>query len=107
MTLEEFENTVIAPSFSIPVLVDFWADWCDPCKILEPILDELATENNNAWSLVKIDTDASKDIAAKYDIMGVPALRIFHKGEVIAKFNGLMWKKDMGRWIGEQLIISN
>jgi len=70
MTPEEFQNTVIQPSFTKPVLVDFWADWCDPCKILEPILDELAIENSDIWSLVKIDTDASREVAAQFDIMG-------------------------------------
>jgi thioredoxin len=103
MEMTSFEETVIAPSFQKPVLVDFWADWCDPCKMLEPILDELAAENTDNWKLEKIDVDDSADVAARYDIMGVPAIRIFSKGEVIAKFNGLMWKKDMGRWIHEQL----
>jgi thioredoxin len=104
MTLETFQNTVIKQSYEKPVLVDFWAAWCDPCKLLEPILDELLSENENTWELAKIDVDESKEIAAIYDIMGVPAIRIFSKGEIIAKFNGLMWKKDMGRWIVEQLV---
>jgi len=103
MTLEIFEEIVIKPSFEKPVLVDFWADWCDPCKMLEPILDELVSESDNNWDLVKIDVDQSTEVAAKFDIMGVPAIRIFSKGELIAKFNGLMWKKDMGRWIDENL----
>ena len=103
MNLAEFENIVLIPSQIKPVIVDFWATWCDPCKILDPILDGLALENSDTWSLIKIDTDESKDIATKYDIMGVPAIRIFNKGELIGKFNGLMWKKDMERWIGEQL----
>jgi len=107
MTHEEFQNTVIQPSFNKPVLVDFWADWCDPCKILEPILDELAKENSDSWSLVKIDTDGSKEVAAQFDIMGVPAIRIFWNGELIAKYNGLMWKKEMGKWILDQLGITN
>ncbi len=103
MTPENFQETVIKPSFTKPILVDFWATWCDPCKILEPILDELASENNDSYILVKIDTDESKEIASEYDIMGVPAIRIFWQGEIIAKYNGLMWKKDMGRWIDEMI----
>ncbi len=103
MTLSEFENTVINLSQSRPVIVDFWAGWCDPCKILEPILDELASENTDQWSLVKIDIDQSPELKQKFDIMGVPAIRIFSKGEMIAKFNGLMWKKEMGRWVSDQL----
>jgi len=99
MTPEQFEQSVTLPSYTKPILVDFWADWCDPCKLLEPILDELATENHDHWSLVKIDIDASPELKEQFDIMGVPAIRIFSKGEMIAKFNGLMWKKDMGRWI--------
>jgi thioredoxin len=103
MTTEEFEETIIKPSFVKPVLVDFWADWCDPCKLLEPILDGLASENNSAWQLEKIDIDQSPELKERFDIMGVPAIRIFSKGEVIGKFNGLMWKKEMGRWIEEAL----
>jgi len=107
MSPEEFQNTVIQPSYTKPILVDFWADWCDPCKILEPILDELASESRDSWSLVKIDTDASKEIASQFNIMGVPAIRIFRNGELIAKYNGLMWKKEMGKWIENQLGIKN
>jgi len=103
MSPDIFQKTVISASFTRPIVVDFWADWCDPCKILEPILDELKNENNNKWVLVKIDTDVSKEIASAYDIMGVPAIRIFWKGEIIGKYNGLMWKKDMGRWIEEAI----
>jgi thioredoxin len=99
MTLENFEDTVIKPSHSKPVVVDFWADWCDPCKLLEPILDELAYENENEWVLIKIDIEESPELKERFDIMGVPATIIFHKGEIIGRYNGLMWKKDMGRWI--------
>jgi putative thioredoxin len=107
MTIGDFNNTVLIPSQTQPVLVDFWADWCDPCKLLEPILDELHAEAPDQWSLVKIDIDQSPELKAQFDIMGVPAIRIFSKGEMIAKFNGLMWKKDMGRWINDQLSIIN
>lgn len=105
MTIAEFETSVLQESENKPVLVDFWADWCDPCKLLEPILDELNGENPGQWSLVKIDIDQSPELREKFDIMGVPAIRIFSKGELIAKFNGLMWKKDMGRWIESNLRI--
>lgn len=98
-----FEKEVIAPSWQQPVVVDFWAGWCEPCLMLEPIITELATENTNKWKLVKLNTDQQQDVAEQYLIRGIPAIRIFSQGKIIASFNGLMWKKDLGRWIDEAI----
>ena len=99
----DFENEVISRSESIPVLVDFWAPWCDPCLMLEPIITSLAEENPEGWKLIKVNIDDNQALADRYNIRGVPAIRIFHKGEIIANFNGLMYKPQMREWIDSQM----
>lgn len=109
--LIEMENTnetdyldnILKQSQSLPVVVDFWAPWCEPCFMLEPILNELESENQGRWKLIKINIDEMIEIAGKYSIRSVPTVCIFHKGEMIAKYNGLMWKKQFGEWIEGQL----
>jgi putative thioredoxin len=100
---EDFQQLVLAQSEEMPVVVDFWAPWCEPCLMLEPIMNELADENKNNWRLVKINTDENPDIAAAYNVRGVPVVKIFFRGNVIASYNGLMWKKQFGQWIEENI----
>ncbi len=102
-TLEEFNEYVLEQSSNIPVVVDFWAPWCDPCLILEPIMNELAEENAGKWKLVKINIDESEAIAEMYNIRSVPTVSIFYKADICAKYNGLMWKKEFGRWIDDAI----
>jgi len=92
-TDENFETEVI--SSDKPVLVDFWAEWCGPCKALAPIIDELATENDGKAKIGKIDTDANRDISVRFSISAIPTVMLFHKGEVVDKFVGLRAKKDL------------
>ncbi|RYD78649.1 MAG: thioredoxin [Sphingobacteriales bacterium] len=99
MTLDNFTEMVLEKSQTVPVVVDFWAPWCDPCLLLEPILTELEQENNGQWKLIKINIDESISVAEKYHIRSVPTVCVFHNGEIAAKYNGLMWKKEFGRWI--------
>ena len=101
--LIDFQAEVIEASYSRPVVVDFWADWCDPCKWLEPIITELAAERKEQWAFIKINSDHEQDIAAKYNIKGIPAIRVFQKGEIVASYNGMMWKKDLDKWIDEAI----
>ena len=101
--MESFEKEVIQASFDKPVLVDFWAAWCGPCRMLGPILEQLAKEQSDKWSLVKVDTEAHQDLAQKYQIMSIPAVKLFHNGEVIGEFVGALSKNSILRWLDAHL----
>jgi len=77
-----------------PVLVDFWAEWCMPCKALAPTIDELATEYAGKVKVGKVDTDANQSLSAKYGISAIPTVILFQGGEIKERFVGLRGKKD-------------
>lgn len=98
-----FEEEVIAISHLAPVVVDFWAEWCGPCKVLGPVIEELAEEADGRWKLVKVDTEAETELSAKYRIKSIPAVKMFHKGEVIAEFTGALPKSQIEKWLSKHL----
>ena len=81
-----FENDVLKSS--TPVLVDFWAEWCGPCKALAPKLDEIAKEYGDKLTVAKVDIDQNKETPTKYGVRGVPTLALFKDGEVIDQIVG-------------------
>ncbi len=83
---DDFEQTVLQSD--IPVLVDFYADWCAPCKMVAPLIDELAHQHIGAMLVVKVDTDRAPDVAMKYEIRSIPTLIIFQKGDEIERSLG-------------------
>lgn len=86
-----------------PVLVDFWAEWCPPCRVLGPILDEIATEHAEKLTVVKIDVDKNPAMATKYGISSIPALKVFSGGEVVKSMVGAMPKQILERELGDIL----
>ena len=80
LTTENFENEVLQSD--VPVLIDFWADWCMPCKMIDPILDEMAEEYDGTLKIGKLDVDQQGEIAARYNVVSIPTLLLFKDGEV-------------------------
>jgi thioredoxin 1 len=91
-TDENFEAEVLGAD--TPVLVDFGADWCGPCRALGPIIDELAGENAGKVKVGKLDTDASQQTAVRYAVSSIPTVILFNKGEIVERFVGLRQKRD-------------
>ena len=85
---QEFEAKVIERSKQVPVVVDFWAEWCGPCRTLGPALEKAVQARNGDVELAKLDTDRNPNIAMKYEIASIPAVKAFKDGEVVAEFIG-------------------
>lgn len=97
--ISNFEDEVLEKSKQIPVLVDFWAPWCGPCRTLSPALERLAEKYNNKFVLVKINTDENQELAVKYGIRGIPAVKLFSNGNIIDEFVGALPENMVEDWL--------
>jgi thioredoxin 1 len=98
-TDSNFETEVLASE--TPVLVDFWAEWCQPCRMLSPTIDEVAGVYEGKAKVGKVDTDSNREISMKYGISAIPTVILFNKGEVAKKFVGLTSKEQFAAAIDE------
>ena len=100
-TDENFENDVLKSD--VPVLVDFWAAWCAPCKAIAPVLEVLSTEYEGKVKIVKVDVTACEATAVNYNIRNIPALLMFKDGEVVAQQIGAVPKSKLSAFIEENV----
>lgn len=101
VTQETFKSQVIESDK--PVVVDFWATWCQPCKKLSPIIEEIAEEMGEQITVAKIDLDAQRMLGAMFQVMSIPTVMIFKNGEKVDEFQGLRPKDDIVERINSQL----
>ncbi|MCB0661995.1 MAG: thioredoxin [Saprospiraceae bacterium] len=98
-----FQNDVLLASHDKPVVVDFWAEWCGPCRMLGPTIEAMAREQANQWTLVKVDTEEYQDLAIEYGVRGIPNVKMFYKGQVVAEFSGALPRPAIQKWLDENL----
>lgn len=91
-TDDNFDEVVLGSDK--PVLVDFWAEWCGPCKALGPVIDELATDYADRVKVGKVDTDTNKEVSVRFSVSAIPTVILFQGGEIVERFVGLRSKKD-------------
>ena len=94
---ESFESDVLKSA--APVVVDFWAEWCGPCKMIAPALDEIASALGDKVKIVKLNVDENPNTAAKYGIMSIPTLLLFKNGEIASRQVGAAPKQKLQQWI--------
>ena len=100
---DNFEKDVIERSYKIPVLVDFWAEWCAPCRMLGPVLEKLAEESDGSWALAKLNTDKHPELSAHYGIRSIPNVKLFFDGKVVDGFIGALPENMVRDWLKKAL----
>jgi putative thioredoxin len=103
VTEATFETEVLQRSLQVPVIIDFWADWCGPCKQLSPVLERLATEAAGAWVLAKVDVDSNQGIAGQLQIQSIPTVLLALGGRLIQGFTGALPERELRSFLEQVL----
>jgi len=100
---ENFEEMVIEQSKRIPVVVDFWAEWCKPCLMLKPVLEKLVRENKGKFILAKVNVDEAPRVSQRYMIMSIPNVKLFKQGKIVDEFIGAYPESFVREWLERNL----
>ena len=103
VTAEDFQSLVIENSFKQPVLVDFWAEWCNPCLVLIPILTKLADEYNGAFILAKVNSDEQGELAAQAGVRSLPTVKLFVDGQIVDEFMGALPEPEVKKFLDQHI----
>lgn len=101
--VKDFEREVLERSKQIPVVVDFWAEWCGPCRILGPVLERLAATADAKWQLAKVNTETMPEVAKRYNIRSIPNVKLFVDGNVVAEFIGALPEPLVKQWLQKHI----
>jgi putative thioredoxin len=99
VTMENFQEVVVDGSQERPVVIDFWAEWCGPCRRLAPLLEQLAVQRNGGFLLAKVNTDEAPDLAQAFRVSGIPAVFAIRDGKIVNNFTGLMPEEELAAFI--------
>jgi len=103
VTEQTFDDAVLARSHELPVVVDFWAEWCGPCHALAPVLEEEIAGRAGQVELVKVDVDANQGLAAQFGVSGIPAVKAFRNGTVVKQFVGAQSRPSVSAFLDDLL----
>ena len=96
---ENFQSEVLDKSSSVPVVVDFWAEWCQPCLILKPVLEALAVEYNGKFILAKVNADHNQTLAARFRVKGIPSVKAISGGKIVNEFSGVLPEAEIRKFL--------
>lgn len=101
VTEENFQSEVLEKSKSVPVVVDFWAEWCQPCQILKPVLEALAEEYAGKFILAKVNADNNQNLAAQFGIRGIPSVKAVYGGKIVNEFSGVLPEAEIRKFLDQ------
>jgi len=101
--LETFQQDVLDSSFKTPVVIDFWAVWCQPCRMLGPVLEKLEKEANGQWKLVKVNADEEPELGQYFQIRSIPAVKMIRDGKIVDEFIGALPEVEVRKWLEKHL----